>query len=83
MFSDLSATGCEVKRYQIVQQSDRTIVIKVVLGNSFEERKFLKLFSEISKILEKAADIRYECVLDIPRLPSGKYREFISECKRE
>jgi phenylacetate-CoA ligase len=69
----------EVKEAQILQRSDRRILVRMVPRPGFDEAAQHKLEEEFRSRLGGEIEIEYEMVDTIPRGEDGKFRAVVSE----
>jgi len=69
-----------VKRYQVIQEEPRRLVIKVIPKNEFSEHDSQLLRQLFSKYLGGGIKLEIELVSDLPLPPSGKSVFVINRC---
>jgi phenylacetate-CoA ligase len=68
----------KIKEYQVVQEADRSLRIKIVKGPSTTEREFEYIIENFQEYFGADTKITLEFVESIPALPSGKKLYFIN-----
>jgi phenylacetate-CoA ligase len=69
-----------IKQFQIIQESDNGFIVKVVTKSGFID----ELCENVVQVVERAlgeVDVEVLIVDDIPRLKSGKFKQFISKVR--
>jgi phenylacetate-CoA ligase len=78
VWSELMAVA-KIRQFQLIQTSLQDIVLKLVVRSTLDEAERQSVTLAIHKKLLHDFDVEIIYVDDIPREPSGKYREFMSE----
>jgi len=73
-----STLADKVRRFQVVQRKDRSIDLKLVPGNAFDD-SLLEVVRRNCGTFLPGIDLRTELVPDIPVGPSGKLRVVMVE----
>jgi len=68
-----------IKKYQVIQENIKNIVIKIVPDHDFNEHVEYKIYKEVLKILGDNMDINIEITKDIPLTKTGKLMVTISK----
>jgi phenylacetate-CoA ligase len=71
----------EIYRFQVVQESLDSLVVKLVPVSEISEATRRSIDTEVRKIMGPAIDIRYETVSDIPLNATGKHRVTVSNIR--
>jgi phenylacetate-CoA ligase len=86
LFPDIAALHLNeiapLRQYQMVQKSYTAIEIRLVLARPFEGDEEQRMRDMILHALGQPFDLTLIPVSDIPRHPSGKFEDFISEVHR-
>lgn len=68
-----------VRQFQVIQETGRLILIRLVIDESYDRSDERFLLQKTRQVLGQEIDIAIEVVDELPRLPSGKLRYTISE----
>ena len=68
----------DVKQYQIVQEKDDSLLVKLIKGKTFVDKDAEQLYKILRNSAGKAVEIKIEFVESIPTTPSGKWKFVIS-----
>ena len=66
------------ERYQLSQISPSEILLRIVPTKNFSLTYVKKAISELTNCIEGTMKVSYELTQEIPPLPNGKYRYFVS-----
>lgn len=69
----------DIVRFQVVQESLRHLLIKIVKGNNLPQRDIDYLVGKIREYVGDAVELELDFVDDIPLTPSGKFRYTVSK----
>jgi phenylacetate-CoA ligase len=72
-----------LKQIQIIQESEESLLFKLVADGNFNSESRQKLTKRIEEMLGKNLRLDFEFVSQIPKEPSGKYRFSISKLTPE
>lgn len=83
LFPDIAALHLHeiapLRQYQMIQKSHREIEMRLILARPFEGDEETRMRAMILAALGQAFELTLVPVDDIPRHPSGKFEDFISE----
>jgi phenylacetate-CoA ligase len=68
----------DVKQYQIVQEKDDLLIVKLIKGETFVDKDAEQLYKILSSSAGEAVEIKFEFVESIPTTASGKWKFVIS-----
>jgi phenylacetate-CoA ligase len=68
-----------IERFQVHQGKDRTVTLKIVPGQGFDDEVAARIRHEMRIVLGDRANLSMELVRDIPLTASGKHRVAVSE----
>jgi phenylacetate-CoA ligase len=68
----------DIKQYQIVQEKDDLLLVKLIKGNNFDDNDTERLHKILRNYAGKAVEVRFEFVQSIPTTKSGKWKFIIS-----
>lgn len=72
-----------LEKFQVIQQSEKVFIIKLVINNDFDKTKVIRETTPITKDLERVlgpdVNINYTVVDEIQNTESGKYRYVVCE----
>ncbi len=71
------------ERYQVIQTAKDMLLLRVVPAEKFSQENLRKARNEFQECVGNSMKIIYEVVDEIPPLPSGKFRYFVSPYWRE
>ena len=69
----------EVQKYQIVQKTSDSLLVKIIAINGFSSDRLEFCLAEIVKVVGSSMQVEFKFVDEIPLTKSGKYRVTISE----
>jgi len=68
-----------VRKYQIIQKTKETLIIRLVTDNSYAEEEERNILRMIRSVLDDKIELKVEYLNDIPIEKSGKFRYTYSE----
>ena len=71
----------EIKQFQVIQEAIGSFAIKVVTKNKLTENISKKIIQTLEKNIGKV-NVEILVVADIPRMASGKHKQFISRISK-
>jgi hypothetical protein len=70
--------SAEVRQYQVIQQAPARFLLRVIAREGAETTAFERHMQELfTRHFGATTELAFDWCTDIPRLPGGKYMEFV------